>query len=119
MKNKDNSNNFSIFSFKGCVLILFVLLLLIGIGAGITIAKTGLLHIPILSNAVYKPAQPTRKVVTQSSGVVIEEEIFNKSTPSTPKIKGFEYYSYQKQLHLLLFFLQLQMGNLQHLFHLD
>jgi len=29
---------------------------------------------------------------------IIEEEIFNKSTPSTPKIKGFEYYSYQKQL---------------------
>jgi hypothetical protein len=90
MPNK-KEEHFSIFSFKGCLLVFVVFFVLIGIGAGITLAKIGIVDIPILSKAVYRPAQPSRKVATLNKDVVIEEILQEKIAPlklkqSTTKI---------------------------------
>ena len=77
MPKKDE--HFSVFSFKGCFLIFIIIFVLFGIGAGITIAKTGLLDIPILSKAIYKPTEPTREIIT-SQNVDVKKIISSKSS---------------------------------------
>lgn len=53
---------FSIYSVKGCLLVILLFLLVIGISGGIVIAKTGLIEIPVLSKVFYRPAAPTRQL---------------------------------------------------------
>ena len=52
----------SFFSVRGCILLFFLLILILGLSAGALLAKTGLVNIPLLSQVFYHPPQPSRQL---------------------------------------------------------
>ena len=64
-----DKKSFNIYSPKGCLgIFLMVFLVLFG-AISITLARTGMVNIPVLSKALYKETKPTREIVLPSREV--------------------------------------------------
>ncbi len=61
------NKNFSLFSLGGCLFLFIFILMIIGVGVGVTLAKTGLVNVPILSKVLKTTSSPTRLVSSSDS----------------------------------------------------
>jgi len=75
-----DSNRAGFFSVKVVLMIAFLFLMVLGLGAGITIAKAGLVNIPVLSNALYEPYVPER-VMGEDIAPLSFPDIMKQKTP--------------------------------------
>jgi len=66
------------FILRVALLVVFLILIVVGLGAGITIAKAGLARIPVLTNALYKPYIPDRIIDPNTVIPSIQELITSK-----------------------------------------
>jgi len=80
--SKKSDSGFRLFSATGCLLLALFSLLFVGIGAGATLAKTGLIHVPVLTKVFYKKGEPTR-VIKPSGETSLEEVVLRQISALT------------------------------------